>query len=433
MAQLGGVMLLAFRVANYRSIRDEQELSFIATGFNERTAVEVPIVPKGTIKVLPVLGIYGRNASGKSNVVRALHQMVAMVWSTRLDGESHREGLRGGSQPVPFLFEQALRSRSTRFEVELLLGKVRYVYGFEFTDNEVRAEWLHAYPHGRRQVWFERIGPGEKDFRFPGEHLKGPKAALVELVRPDALLLGLVSGVARHPQLDPVANWFSRGLSSTQRVIGGRKSPTRMEQRYLARFLSGRHGQRARQLIMHADLGICGAEVEESGAEERPELTVRLRHSSAGGEVALPLHEESEGTVLWLSALRRILPVLDRGSVLLFDELTANLHPQLAAEVIRMFQDPNVNDRGAQLLFTSHDVAMLGTQFGAPLLDRDQVWFTEKGEDGATELYPLTDLKPRRGENIEHGYLSGRYGAVPDLSPGEIGRALRRLRDQETA
>jgi AAA15 family ATPase/GTPase len=110
--------------------------------------------------------------------------------------------------------------------------------------------------------------------------------------------------------------------------------------------------------------------------------------------------------------------------VLIVDELDASLHPELAAETIRMFYDRRLNTGGAQLLFSSHDVTMLGTTYGSPLLHRDQVWFTDKNDEGATELYPLADFKPRKGENVERGYLAGRYGAVPGLSPGELARTL---------
>jgi len=114
------------------------------------------------------------------------------------------------------------------------------------------------------------------------------------------------------------------------------------------------------------------------------------------------------------------------------DELDASLHPELAAEVIRMFQDPKVNRQRGQMLFACHDVTMLGASFGASLLDRDQIWFAEKDKVGATELYPLAELGPRKGENVERGYLAGRYGATPGLSPGELGRVLRTLTPDES-
>jgi AAA15 family ATPase/GTPase len=108
-----------------------------------------------------------------------------------------------------------------------------------------------------------------------------------------------------------------------------------------------------------------------------------------------------------------MVDVLDKGHVLLDDELSASLHPHLAAEIIRMFLDPAVNPRQAQLVFATHDTTPLGNLGGRPVLERDQVWLAEKDADGASRIYPLTDFSPRRVENLERGYLQGRYGAVP--------------------
>jgi AAA15 family ATPase/GTPase len=117
------------------------------------------------------------------------------------------------------------------------------------------------------------------------------------------------------------------------------------------------------------------------------------------------------------------LVVLQNGGVLLVDELERSLHPSVAREIIRRFNDPAANPKNAQIVFTTHDTSLLGTALGEPALRRDQVWLTEKDPEGATVLYPLTDYKPRKGENLERGYLQGRYGAIPFLSnfllPGE--------------
>lgn len=101
------------------------------------------------------------------------------------------------------------------------------------------------------------------------------------------------------------------------------------------------------------------------------------------------------------------------GGLLVFDELERGLHPALAQQIIRQFNDPRTNPRNAQIIFTTHDTNLLGTMFGEPALRRDQVWLTEKDAEGATVLYPLTDYKPRKAENLERGYLQGRYGAIP--------------------
>ena len=108
---------------------------------------------------------------------------------------------------------------------------------------------------------------------------------------------------------------------------------------------------------------------------------------------------------------------LERGALLIIDELEQSLHPMLARKIVELFNDRATNPKNAQLLFTTHDTHLLGTVAGDPILRRDQVWFTEK-DDGATRLYPLTDYAPRKGENLERGYLQGRYGAIPFL--GEL-------------
>ncbi len=100
---------------------------------------------------------------------------------------------------------------------------------------------------------------------------------------------------------------------------------------------------------------------------------------------------------------------------MLVDELESSLHPSLGLAIVKMFNSPKTNPKNAQILFTTHDTNLLGTTLGEPPLRRDQVWFTEKDKEGASKLYPLTDYKPRKAENLERGYLQGRYGAIPFL------------------
>jgi AAA15 family ATPase/GTPase len=108
---------------------------------------------------------------------------------------------------------------------------------------------------------------------------------------------------------------------------------------------------------------------------------------------------------------------LDLGGLLLVDELESSLHPLLGLMILRLFNSPETNPRNAQMLFTTHDTNLMGTTLGEPPLRRDQIWFTEKEENGGTRVYPLTDYKPRKSENLERGYLQGRYGAIPFLGP----------------
>src|SRR5262249_6732845 len=133
---------------------------------------------------------------------------------------------------------------------------------------------------------------------------------------------------------------------------------------------------------------------------------------------------QSDGTLNWLSFLEAALTALDQGSLLCIDEIDASLHPRLTPRLIELFRSPETNNAGAQLVFTTHDATLLGTSFGEDILSRDEIWFVQKGADGATGLYPLTDFHPRKDENTERRYLGGSYGAVPSVSEYEFRRAL---------
>src|SRR5262249_49143228 len=128
---------------------------------------------------------------------------------------------------------------------------------------------------------------------------------------------------------------------------------------------------------------------------------VYLRHRTDDLDRAwLPLEWESAGTITLLAIATRLVGVLRVGGLLCIDELEASLHPMLALELLRLFNDPAHNPKGAQLVFTTHDTNLLGNVLGDPALRRDQIWFTEKDESGATKLYPLTDFHPRKEENL---------------------------------
>jgi AAA15 family ATPase/GTPase len=120
---------------------------------------------------------------------------------------------------------------------------------------------------------------------------------------------------------------------------------------------------------------------------------------------------ESEGTMAYFSLLGPVVRALEKGGVLCIDELDSSLHPLLALELVRIFSDRKSNPLGAQMVFNTHDTNLLDSS----LLRRDQVWFTEKDSSGSTHLYPLSDFRPRKNENLKRGYLQGRYGAIPFL------------------
>ncbi|MGW2812701.1 AAA family ATPase [Streptomyces sp. NPDC001415] len=418
-------MLLRFRAANVRSLRDEQELSFVVP---QR---ELPDAPDDTTRtlelaggravgVLPLIGIFGANASGKSSVLGAMTDMRTAV----LDSYA-RWASRGSIPRRPFALAPKEEGEPSFFEVDLVIDGVRWTYGFELGAVRVESEWLHSYPRGHRQVWLDRDASRAPDkvYDWPGNRVKD-RAQLVRRTRPDALLLSM-AGTDNHPQLSPLFHWFRRNLW----LINPEDERAERE-RYTADALSGPRAKRIRELLTVADLGITGAQAVRN---QDGRLDVQLTHRTVEGETALDWRHESLGTRSWFALLGPMLLALDEGAVLLVDELDASLHPRFAAEVVRLFQDPQANPEGAQLVFTSHDPSVLGTPSGERLLDPEQVWLTEKDVHGATEIYPLTAADPGEKEDLMRSYLAGAFGGVPALLEGQITRRLLVAKEQERA
>lgn len=423
-------MLLSFRVSNFLSIREEQEFSFLASSASplpRSTTDEGWVEDVGTLA-----GIFGANASGKSNVLKALDFMRhAVQWS-------YTDWAAKDAIPVtPFVLDTPSKDEPSLFEAVFQLDGVRYQYGFRLTKREVVGEWLYAYVTHRRQVWFERDVSSADTWYF-GKSFTGRNKVIADLTRPTALFLSAAAANNHRIAMD-AERFFRNHL----RAAWPDDKPARTH--YTQSLVSDdKRWAEVEDLIRFADLGIRKARVrrETMDAKDR-ERMVRVMQAldssfgeleagnavdaaadrvvfghSAGKErelVFLPLEAESLGTQAWFALAGPILDALNDGGTLTIDEIDASLHPHLTSEILRIFSDPKRNPKQAQLLFTSHDTTLLGGLLGGRELTRDQVWFTEKKADGATVLYPLTDFSPRKTENLERGYLQGRYGAIPFL------------------
>ncbi|WP_307677451.1 ATP/GTP-binding protein [Streptomyces sp. V4I2] len=380
-----------------------------------------------------MLDVFGANASGKTNLLSAMTAMREAVRTSFADWPKSP-----GVPRQPFKLDRDSADETTLFEVDIVLGshrKVRYTYGFELSDERVEAEWLHAYPDGERQVWFDREadrpdseGP---EFVFEGDGFTGNREALVGFTRPDALFLS-AGATLNDPQLSALHRWFLANLwlvTPGEDITGRTTFTQRMLTEKTAKNKKNAYRERILQLLAIADLGITGIDIDpESGG-------IRLRHRTPdGGDVPLDfLREESFGTHAWFAFLGPMLTVLDNGTTLLVDELESSLHPTLAAEVVRIFQDPKANPNDAQLIFTTHDATLLGSAVLDRPLDREQVWIAAKERSGATGFYPVTAAHPAEDEDLESGYLRGRYGGVPRVGAGAIARELSWQEAKETA
>jgi len=407
-------MLFRFRTRNFRSIRDEVELLLVASNLSDlpEAVIETPFAERGALRAA---AIYGPNASGKSNLLLAMKFMSTAIKN------SQRSWSPEGVSRDRFLLDEESADKPSLFEADFAIDNVRYVYGFEVDSSSVVREWLHAYPTARRRTWFEREG---EDFSF-GKYFGGENRVIKGLTRANSLFLS-AAAQNNHEQLLPIYQWFS----SLWLFVSGDRNNLRVMTTQMAS--EDLYKQMISRLVTAADLGIAGFETPEKQPEDyvrrslvalkevlfpegRPlELptikTVTFTHRGKGKTaIPLPSSAESEGTLAYFALLGPVLTTLASGGLLFIDEITASLHPLLAMEIVRLFNSPVENLKGAQLLFTTHDTALLDSR----ILRRDQVWLTEKDERGGTHLFPLTEFKPRRGENIRSGYLQGRYGAVP--------------------
>jgi len=414
-------MLVEFRVLNHRSLRTEQALTFESS----RSGSADDGVTPPDHKLLTVAALYGANASGKSNVLAALNFMRDAVYLSHRIWEPN-----DGVPRDPFAWGVDVHAPSL-FEVTLNLNGVRYQYGFVADNHRFLEEWLYAWPRGRKQKWFTR---DRDSFKF-GEHFSGENELVRQVTRPNALFLS--AGVQhRHGQLAPIYNWF-HSIGLVNMALRERHNAFFAE-RWLARNLKaqrvpaqgslfgdderdtgGAVFQSFMDLLRAADMGIVDLRLEsdEVGGDRPPfsRSRVSVRHAYSTGDAWLSLSDESRGTLAMFAIGPVLLTALHRGGLVVVDELEASLHPLLALHIVRIFGDPSQNPHNAQLLFATHDTHLLGTIAGETPLRRDQVWLTEKDNEGATCVYPLTDYKPRKDENLERGYLQGRYGAIPFL------------------
>lgn len=431
--------LLSFTAENVRSYRDEVNLSLLATRMSaEGVGRELPTASARPVRVLPAAGVFGANASGKTTILRALADMRDLVM-----GSFRRGGEGSGLSRSPFLLDADSRERPSRFEVDLILREVRWQYGFEFDDERVLQEYAYHFPRGRQSLVLHRVGSAIEfgpRFRITGKSLR-------RLVRENALVLS-VAGAAADEEIGPLFRWFQRNLLLADSMTRGMRSA-----HTAAMLESDDHRVRVLELLLAADLGLSNLELARvdsdfadrmrkalrvlGGLEDDSDATddgefvvaefVRLAHRGDDGDVVLDPQDESEGTLVWVGLIGPVLDALDRGDVLLADELDASLHPHLVQRLISLFQDPCTNPRCAQLIFNSHDVTVLGDS-EARGLERDQIWFAEKDLSGATKLIQLADYRPRRDEALQRRYLQGRYGGVPFFDPEDFARSTRRNR-----
>lgn len=420
-------MLIEFRVKNFRSLRDEQVLSMVAS--SDKSLLDTHAADTG-LKAVPHLlrsaAVYGANASGKSNLIKALQYMRGVV----VESAALQPG-QTFDRLQPFKLDATSVSQPTEFEVTFILSGVRYQYGFAMNSQRIVSEQLLVFKAFKPQRWFERhfdAISGKYVYEF-GPSLKGAKNLWEGATRANALFLA-VAVQLNSEALRPVFEWFANRL-----VIFNEQSP--LSPHFSVQMLKIEQQRKVIcEFLRAADISISDIEVatkqamvhtlnfdlatgkREDTAGEQAVDEVKFHHITDHGRAVFDLMDESSGTRNLLFLTGPILDILNKGQTLVVDELDTSLHTLLVQAIVRLFHQSLVNTGGAQLIFTTHDTSLLDA-YG--LFRRDQIWFVEKHPDQSSSLYPLLDFSPRKNEALERGYLQGRYGALPLLSSQTFG------------
>ncbi len=428
-------MLLDFTVANYCCYAEEVTLDLTRGSLKTLT-------PRGGSswreQTWRVAAIFGANASGKSTLLDALDCLHQAVGDQR------------GILYQPFSLDRAHAAHPTRFSIGFTHGNERYSYSVEAHRWGISREELWAAGQRWRKVFVRTQGPEDVEPTVEsGTTLKGATNEVRRITTPKDLFLAIALKY-KHTTLAPIA----RSLRAMRFIHHSDRERASRLQWVMSRLAEDPEQWTgiANAIAQAADLGIVGLELEEQEVpQEMLDLLHRLlmnedegedaevpaevlkelqrhlvlRHRGADGEeYRLSSSQQSQGTLTWLATVGPAMDALRLGQVLCVDELDASLHPTLTATLVDMFKDPDLNTRGAQIVFTTHDTALLDNS-PVQLLEAGEVWMTEKSLFGASELFSLADFPSnRKGTNKQRRYLAGAFGAIPRVDTSNLRRYL---------
>lgn len=428
-------MLIEFRVSNFRSIRQEQTFSLVAGNLDKKLSscvIDRELPGLSGVRYLKGAAIYGANASGKSNLLAAVLFVGNFVErsATRL-----QPGDPTGAEP--FRLDLESPAKPCQFEITFVVDNDRYVFGFSVTTQRVTEEYLVAYPKGVPQRWYHRSFNPQTDayeWAKPSTAFKSDKS-LQGKTRANSLFLS-VGPQFNHAQLTRVYHWFKSHL----RFIHLNSEAELYPDHTADLVARASHHERILNLLKSADIGVTDAQIQEKeitpdevrqhlppsvvariekeqgGIRPGKRLEIRLMHR---GDKIDPIamefdDEESAGTRRFFALIGPWTEILDNGYTVFVDEIETSLHPLLVKELLKLVFSDTSNPKGAQVIFTTHNPILLDRT----LMRRDQVWFAERSQMGASHFYALTDYKAREGEAREKGYLAGRYGGIPFIPEG---------------
>lgn len=430
-------MLVQFAVTNFRSIRDQIVLSMIATKRRSRVAgldAGATFAAFEKVNLLKCATIYGANASGKSNIVSALRFFRNFVLESSKESQVDEP-----IQVVPFQLSSTTVDAPSSFEITFIKDDYLYQYGVELDQTNVRSEYLKRKrcDATRTSTLFER-----RDGKIVINNSSFKEGrGLDEKTRANALFISVCANFDGHISSD-VLRWFKK-----LKVVSGLHDEMLLPYTIKC-FEDPTKEKKLSELLSKFDLGFDRLEVIEKGPDAIPEdvpdelkgLITELKklQKANGGKrkqlmsvhhrlqddgvtsesVYFDFAQESEGTRKIVAMAGPLLDAIERSLVLVIDEFDARLHPLITKTILELFNSADGNAQNAQLIVVSHDTNLLDGE----LLRRDQIWFTEKDQQGATHLTSLDEFKVRSDASFEKDYIAGKYGAIPFL--GNLRRLL---------
>jgi AAA15 family ATPase/GTPase len=404
-------MIIQFTAGNYGSFDQSQTLNFRATGLdslNEKVETSNVVNLDGQ-RFLKIVGIYGANASGKSNLLRAMALFKEMIVQSMV---SEDFALRNVN---PFRQSKTGPDQSSFFQIVLLLDNKKYRYGFTLKkDGKIDSEWLFGPAVKNETYYFKRVGD---QFDINEEWFPEGYSLPMENLRDDALYLTFCS-TYNVPIARNIRTFFAKKVSSEVPIRKAARRAIAVGGIYSLTNKLVEEGQEVLILTWLKEVGLNYKGIVLTDVDDLTKRTFLVKHiyDEAGnsvGDTQMDLNvDESEGTKKFYMLIGKLHRKFTEGGLFIVDEIDSNFHPSLLQKIIKLFQNPEINQANAQLLFTSHDTSLMDPE----LMRRDQFYFTEKNICDSTRLYSLADLKGiRNNADFARQYLAGIYGALPIL------------------
>lgn len=423
-------MLIMFRVKNFASFRDEVILDLRAVTYKDMRS---HVLQAGKNNVVKTMAIYGKNASGKSNLVSAMYYFESFIFNQFFGDDDRNDDISGrkmmpNARRTPYLLAEKVE-RESEFEMIFFHNNTVYQYGFSVEDGEnfgsnISSEWLLV----NDDEVFDRKNT---EIVFGKKYEKELKDLLK--IRSDRLYIGILDYFA-DGEIKQIVDGFKEYLKfnfnvhfeliielSVKGIISGLNVSKQLIE-------DEKYRKTIEQFIRTADIGIEGLVVrrknndEDMGTENGFEVkTLHNKYDSCGkiiGQEEFSMEMESSGTIRYFSFIQYILNIIERGGVFVVDEMSARLHPILAKFIVDLFQSEE--NKKAQLIFTTHDTSLMNNK----QFRRDEIAFVEKNRRGESSVYTLADIKVRSDASFSKDYMNGKYGAIPVIREEDIMRQL---------